>query len=1028
MAFLAPLVTQFTGFIAGLGVVGKLIVGVALNAASAAIARRKQRGQQAPGIKTQVTLQGDTNPQSIILGPYATNGQMMTPYYSHTNNPGEGTDFGEIGHGDYATFLVSLADAPMTALDAIIVDGMPFDLATHLTGPVHPQYGLSVASGVDRDAYVDRLWLRFYDGTQTAADTYLVAAYSGDVDRPWKSTSVHSGSAYLILTLKRDQSIFRSFNVQNPVRAVLRGMALLDPRTGQTAYTENPMVMSWNILRGITLPDGRKFGLGVDEADLPSEWWFPAMDECDELVPNESGGTEPAYRAGLEIPIATPDDGGLDALSAIEELNLTCHGYVADLGGTWIARTGGVGVPAFAVEDQDFLNSRDKTFDKFQGLDTSVNVITATFPNPAANWNAKEAPRRTNLAAVAADGEEIVEDFQLDACPFPDQVERFTVAQLKEGTRARMHKGMLPPSFDVALLEGLSWTSARHGYTGKVFEIQSLGLDLISGVIGLGLREAEQGDFTPDAAQYIGQPVPAVVPRVPPGLRLINPRAFAHVLTDGTEPRRPAIRLTWELPSDLVSDVAWRVYLGAELVVSGSTSVPSEGEVIVSEGILPDKSYVVEVRPVADGQQGLWTILPSVRTDAIGIGVADLDGTILQQLEDVTRDALLAESRLTDAVGFTLDEIAERAAHDVGRQILETARVNGVVEEQRIALSAEIATVSEGVDGVADGVAALSATLTQDYRTAAAQDGVTAQLETVLNARFDTNEASIITLSTAVATANQTIASLETSVNAQFAANTANLTTNYYTRSDTDGAIAAAVTDVETDVDGLTTSVTAVQSSINGITGVYSVEIDNNGAISGFGLISDLVDGNPVSDFIVRADAFRFIDASGASGALTPFQIIGSEVFALNLTVRRANIGELAVDTLRIANGSVNERWRSNYGVLQGTGAFQRAGIIYADIKTGVNVYVALHVQFEHGYGNAGPEWGYRIRQDGTVLRERSNMTFGQDQVAMTFHTNTFNLAPEPGFNRRQVVFELEWQGVGNINADPLFEIEARYK
>ena len=64
------------------------------------------------------------------------------------------------------------------------------------------------------------------------------------------------------------------------------------------------------------------------------------------------------------------------------------------------------------------------------------------------------------------------------------------------------------------------------------------------------------------------------------------------------------------------------------------------------------------------------------------------------------------------------------------------------------------------------------------------------------------------------------------------------------------------------------------QASVNGdLKGQYSVKIDTNGHVAGFGLSSTLVDDTPTSAFIIRADKFALVSSSDTSdglGTITP--------------------------------------------------------------------------------------------------------------------------------------------------------------
>ena len=68
---------------------------------------------------------------------------------------------------------------------------------------------------------------------------------------------------------------------------------------------------------------------------------------------------------------------------------------------------------------------------------------------------------------------------------------------------------------------------------------------------------------------------------------------------------------------------------------------------------------------------------------------------------------------------------------------------------------------------------------------------------------------------------------------------------------------------------------TASANSITGLNGQYTVKVDNNGYVSGFGLASTAVNGAPTSAFIILADAFYVV---GPSGPAPMFSVGGGVV------------------------------------------------------------------------------------------------------------------------------------------------------
>ncbi|MGJ8660690.1 MAG: hypothetical protein ACSHXL_01505, partial [Bacteroidota bacterium] len=142
-------------------------------------------------------------------------------------------------------------------------------------------------------------------------------------------------------------------------------------------------------------------------------------------------------------------------------------------------------------------------------------------------------------------------------------------------------------------------------------------------------------------------------------------------------------------------------------------------------------------------------------------------------------------------------------------------------------------------------------------------DVVSLQTDTTGNATAITNLDTRVTATETTTTSNATsITSLESDVGDLQTDTSGNATaiTGLDTRvTNAEGSIttnATAITGLTTTVNGHTTSISENISSINGVTAQYSVTINNNNEVSGFGLISDIIDGDPTSSFTVNADSF----------------------------------------------------------------------------------------------------------------------------------------------------------------------------
>lgn len=135
------------------------------------------------------------------------------------------------------------------------------------------------------------------------------------------------------------------------------------------------------------------------------------------------------------------------------------------------------------------------------------------------------------------------------------------------------------------------------------------------------------------------------------------------------------------------------------------------------------------------------------------------------------------------------------------------------------------------------------------------------------------------------------------------------------------GATASTVSTLSTTVAGQTTSISQNTSSINGIRGMYSVKIDNNGVLSGFGLSSTIIDGGTIqSKFLISADEFAVIAPGRTAGnlnsvpfaVLTSAQTINGVSFAAGVYIDGGSINSASIGTAQIANAAIDNAQIAN--------------------------------------------------------------------------------------------------------------------
>lgn len=612
--------------------VAKLVLTLVATVALSALQRAKQKKAPTGGTVIESTRAGGTNSRSIIVGTYCTAGSLVCPPMSH------GQD-GDTPNA-YLTHVVAIADYPVDGLEALIVNG---EYVTY--GGVASEYGFPLGG-----KYAGKGWIKFYDGRQTTADPYLVSRY-GSYVRPWTSNHIGHGTSYAILTWKYDQELFKG---EPTFKFVVRGARLYDPRLDSSVggtgsqrwadpstwtFTANNAVICYNILRGITLYDGAKWGGECTADDLPLATWVAAMNKCDVSIPLEGGGTEPQYRCGYEVLVAE-----MEPADVVEELIKSCSGAITEVGGIYKMRAGGPALPTVFVTDNDFLVSQPKDYDPFPALNATNNGIFATFPHPGEEWNPHDAPALVVPEYVVQDdNRENFASVTLPAVPYPIQVQRLMRAWLEDDRRWRRHGASLGPySFILEPMDTIAWTSAHNGYIDKAFELSSTTTALMTLVTDTDMREVEPDDYDWDAAYQLPDPTTPGNWNLPAAQAVPGWGVEAYSILDASgDPRRPAIRAFWN-PNGAEDATALKIQVRVAVTETAvcdiTVSRVQDGQTIIAEGIMPNQTLQVRARYQAE-RPTQWTSWLSVTTSNIKLGPDDVDAADAITLE-VTRKAI----------------------------------------------------------------------------------------------------------------------------------------------------------------------------------------------------------------------------------------------------------------------------------------------------------------------------------------------------------------------------------------------------
>lgn len=242
--------------------------------------------------------------------------------------------------------------------------------------------------------------------TQSLASTLQAIAPNTD------SANHHlRGLACVVLTLDLEEPRFQGG--ANQITIDRSGKKLYDPRTGQTAYSNNPALVVRDFLTGV-------YGYECTADDIDDDYTIAAANACDVVIPLTTGNTTvngPTYTCNGLVTT----DSSVEA--TLEDLCESMAG-AAVYGARWMITAGAWAPPVTlpgggGLTDAD-LEGQVEIVQAFPGVDDVCNGARGTFI-PAGQGQPTDADPYSNDVFVTADGRELWDDYTL---PFTDDKAR----------------------------------------------------------------------------------------------------------------------------------------------------------------------------------------------------------------------------------------------------------------------------------------------------------------------------------------------------------------------------------------------------------------------------------------------------------------------------------------------------------------------------------------------------------------------------------------------------------------------------
>lgn len=616
----------------GVVIASNLLLYAGVSAASLLLQQSMLPNQkQEIGTKLSAVLGGAVN-QAIHFGRKETAGSFL---YINT--------WGISGRvpNAFLTRVYCLGDRPVSGFEDYIWAGgrkCSYDPAvTKTLGGVnlgHPITAFNSTGG-------QRLWVKFYDGSQNSADGYLTTKFGSDPNRPWTSDFVGRGRPYMIVTQKYDK---KQPIGQVDVIAVVKNAKYYDWRNDGTnggsgsqrygnysTYAEdpgNPVVTIYNIMRGVYYGNSWLYGgQSWPATRFDNDSWTAAANKCDENVDVAGGGTIKRYRMGAEIDLSE------EPWTVIERCLKACNGRLVESGGVYKIYVGGIGASVFSFTDDDIIVApQELTGRLFPNREEIANTVTGTYTEPDSGGEAKAFKARFNQDYIDADGDVRKTAIDFEYCRDNRQAQRLARLALNDNRRFRTFVvAFWTQARKLEPCDVVSWTSTRFGFENKKFIVGDVTLK-DDGIVILNLREADATDADWDTS-YEDPYETGYFEDIDPAPQTISTTVTAVSINDDDgNGRRPAIRVesdVWDdtnSPAEIMQDcqaLLWRVRKSA-----GTPRIFARGRIDgffdpdsadVGDAIFTDNSFMpnrqvqvsFKIKPESDRETtwGSWTTI-----------------------------------------------------------------------------------------------------------------------------------------------------------------------------------------------------------------------------------------------------------------------------------------------------------------------------------------------------------------------------------------------------------------------------------
>ena len=350
--------------------------------------------------------------------------------------------------------IIVLASHEINAISKVYFDGEELTISTNaVTAPARYNGKAKVYTHLGTDGQ--------------AADANLVAESSS-----WSNAHKLSGIAYLYVRLEYDQDAFA--NGIPEITALVQGKKIFDPRDSSTSFKSNAALVVRDFLTDT------KFGLGAASSEINDTAITTAANICDENITLAGGGTEETYEAhGVVYSNVAVKD-------TLNKILTSCGGSVTYTNGKFDLKVAKFVSPSVTITEDELIGDVQVTTKRSRS--ERFNAIKGVFAPSETNYVSTEYPAITSSTFETEDGSRIYASYDLPFTTSSPMAQRLAkIALFRSRQEVALDITTNLKGFQLAVGDTFQFTSAKYGFTNKVFEVISWGLQANNDGLGINL-------------------------------------------------------------------------------------------------------------------------------------------------------------------------------------------------------------------------------------------------------------------------------------------------------------------------------------------------------------------------------------------------------------------------------------------------------------------------------------------------------------------------------------------------------------